>query len=454
MSQRTPEPPLNSPATGPAASAADISALSTAVSDGPGTGSPADDLPPVGPRFIWLLVVAVLGVYVAFVTPIALSLAIRVQSLAPGREEFLGYIIGAGSVVAVVSGPIVGTLSDRLRTRWGSRRPVMVVGGLVGIVALFIMAVAPDLLVLTLGWMLAQLGWNNVIAMLLATQADKLPESQRGKVAGLTGFATMVGPVVGAGLGASLATNTLLLLMVPGVVGLIGLLLFVVFIKDRDNRGEPVEGKLTARSVLSKFLFSPKSHPDFSWNWVGRFLFMFGVTFNTTFLTFFLSQRAGSSVEEAAGTIALVSIVGVLASAVGALGGGIVSDRLKRRRALVLASGVIFAGGTVLMATSATLGVAVAGAVLANLGIGLFSSVDQALVLDVLPDKKTDAGRFIGINQFSVTIPQALAPLVAPVILTLNAVGDDKNYGLLFVIAGAFTLVGGFVVMTKVKGAR
>lgn len=415
---------------------------------------PTDDLPSVGGKFIWFLVLAVLGVYVAFVTPIAMSLAIAVQDLAPGREEFLGYIIGAGSVVAVLSGPIVGAFSDRLRTRWGRRRPVMLVGGLVGMAALFVMASAPNLLVLTLGWMLAQLGWNNVIAMLMAVQADRLPESQRGKVAGLTGFATMIGPVVGAGLGASLAGDMLLLFVVPGVVGLVGLALFLLFVREADNRDQPAGDALTARSVLRNFLFSPKANPDFAWNWAGRFLFMFGVTFNTTFLTLFLSERAGSSVQEAAGTIALVSIVGVLASAIGALGGGFISDKLQRRRALVMASGVIFTVGAVVMAASSDLGPAVAGALLANLGLGLFSSVDQALVLDVLPSKKTDAGRFIGINQFSVTIPQALAPLVAPALLTMNAVGDEKNYGLLFVIAGVFTLVGGTVVLTRVKGAR
>ncbi|SNS68906.1 hypothetical protein SAMN05216276_10146 [Streptosporangium subroseum] len=53
----------------------------------------------------------------AFVTPIAISLAIRVTQLAPGHEEYLGYIIAA-----VLAAPLFGMLSDRTRTRLGRRR--------------------------------------------------------------------------------------------------------------------------------------------------------------------------------------------------------------------------------------------------------------------------------------------------------------------------------------------
>lgn len=453
MSHPTPEQASVAPGTGLGGDAADLTAPLGAVPT-PDRDVQDDDLPPVSSRFIWLLVFAVLGVYVAFVTPIALSLATRVQDLAPDHEEYLGYIIGVGSLMAVLSGPVVGALSDGTRSRWGRRRPFFVLGGVIGMIALGIMAAAPNLAVLALGWMLAQLGWNNVIALLLALQADKLPESQRGKVAGLTGFATMVGPVVGAGMGAALVSSTALLFLVPGAFGFAALLLFVALVRDEDNRHEPAGPPFTLRSILGKFLFSPSQHRDFSWNWVGRFVFMIGVTFNTTFLTFFLAQRADKTVEAAAGVIAVVSIVGVLASAVGAIGGGVLSDRLQRRRSLVMLSGVVFAAGTLLMATSSGLALAFTGAVIANLGLGVFSAVDQALVLDVLPDKKTDAGRFVGINQFSVTVPQAVAPLIAPAILTISVAGGDKNYSLLFAVAGVCTLVGGFIVLTRVKSAR
>src|SRR4029078_1204513 len=88
-----------------------------------------------------------------------------------------------------------------------------------------------------------------------------------------------------------------------------------------------------------------------------------------------------------------------------------------------------------------------AGSLIVSLGIGLFAAVDMALLLDVLPEKLTDAGRFMGITGFATSIPQAAAPFIASGILLIGVTGADKNYSLLFQIAAAFVLVGGLVIL-------
>lgn len=103
----------------------------------------AEPLPKVGPRYIWLMVLAQFGVFLAFITPVAISLSIRLSQLAPGHEESLGYITGAGAAVSVLSGPLIGVLSDRTRTRLGRRTPYMIGGTLLGLVSLIVMALAP-----------------------------------------------------------------------------------------------------------------------------------------------------------------------------------------------------------------------------------------------------------------------------------------------------------------------
>ncbi|MFP3813160.1 MFS transporter, partial [Bacillus sp. SIMBA_005] len=90
--------------------------------------------------YIWLLVLAQFGIFVAFITPLAISLAVRVSALAPGFEEvYLGYITGAASIVVMIITPIVGILSDRTRSRLGRRRPWILGGMLVGVGSLFVM---------------------------------------------------------------------------------------------------------------------------------------------------------------------------------------------------------------------------------------------------------------------------------------------------------------------------
>ena len=60
-------------------------------------------------------------------------------------------------------------------------------------VAFAIMALAPTLLIATVGWSLAQLGANMTLAPFIATLADQVPKFQRGKVTAALGIAQNVG---------------------------------------------------------------------------------------------------------------------------------------------------------------------------------------------------------------------------------------------------------------------
>ncbi|MFI0354924.1 MFS transporter [Actinomadura sp. 9N407] len=412
----------------------------------------AEGLPKVGAPYIWFMVLAQFGVFMAFITPLAISLSVRVDELAPGREGYLGYITGAGAAASLVAGPFLGVLSDRNRSRLGRRRPFMIGGTALGVVALVVMALAPSVPVLGLGWILAHLGWGTALGNLQISQADRLPESQRGKVAGLTGFATLVAPVVGVVLAGGLAGNALLLFLVPGAVGVVLVTLFVRFVHENDSRGLVFDEPLTARSLLGKYVFDPRRYPDFSWSWLGRFLFYFGLTLNTTFTAFFFASRLDVPVKEVAGTIAVLAALGVAATAAGALGGGFLSDRLRRRRVFVLAAGAVFAIGAVIMALSSDVPALFAGSLTCSLGLGMFSAVDQALALDVLPERETGAGRFMSIFGFATQIPQSVAPLLAPLFLAVGASADD-NYTVLYLAAAVCTLLSGIIVL-RIKSVR
>ncbi|MFF2842470.1 MFS transporter [Paenarthrobacter sp. NPDC057981] len=417
------------------------------------TPVPTPDVQKVSARYIWLMVLAQFGVFVAFITPLAISLAIRVNQLAPANQEYLGYITGAGALVVMIVGPFLGMASDRTRTRIGRRRPFMIGGTVLGVISLLVMAFAPNVLVLGAGWILAQIGWGQVLGNLQISTADRLPESQRGKVAGLTGFSTQIAPVFGVVIAGGFAADPFLLFMVPGVVGVVLVALFVLFVHEADSRGMVFSENLTATSMLRKYIYNPRRYPDFSWNWLGRFLFYFGLTLNTTFTAFFFASRLDIPIEQVSGIIAALGGAGVLATTIGALGGGFLSDRLRRRRLFVLLGGAFMAAGMIMMAVSADITLLMSGSLITSVGIGMFSAVDQALLLDVLPEKSTDAGRFMSITGFATSIPQSSAPLIAPLFLAIGAVGDQKNYTLLFFVAAAFVLLGGAVIM-RIRSVR
>ena len=413
---------------------------------------PPDDLAPVNARYIWFMVLAQFGVFMAFITPIAISLAVRLGELAPDNQEYLGYITGAGALWVMLTAPFMGIWSDRTRTRIGRRRPFMIGGMVVGVISLFVMALAPSVLILGAGWILAQWGWGTVLANLQNSTADRLPESQRGKVAGLTGFATQVAPVIGVIATIGVTGNALLLFLIPGVVGVVLVTLFVTLVHEDDSRALPL-ARIGVAGVLSKYVYNPRKYPDFSWNWLARFLFYFGLTLNTTFTAFFFADRLGVSITEVSGVIGTLGAVGILATTAGALGGGFMSDRFRRRKVFLVVGGAIMAVGMVTMALSSDLPFLFAGSLIVSLGIGLFAAVDQALLLDVLPEKQTDAGRFMGITGFATSIPQAAAPFIASGILLIGVTGAAKNYSLLFIIAAACVLLGGIVIL-RIRSVR
>ena len=424
-----------------------IDSHSSAVPPAVTPPAPAPVLPKVSARYIWLIALAQFGVFLAFITPLGISLSVKLAQLAPGHEEYLGYITGAGAATVLLFGPLLGVLSDRTRSRLGRRRPFMIGGTLLGVVSLVVMAMAPSVFVLGLGWVLAQLGWGQVLGALTYSQADRLPEEQRGKVAGIGGFATLIAPVGGVVLASQFVGDALLLFLVPGAVGVVLVTLFVCLIHEPDSRTLPQSAPLTARSLIGKYTFNPRRYPDYSWNWLSRFLFYFGLTLNTTFAAFFFAARLGVSVAEVAGTVAVLSGLGVLATSAGALGGGFLSDKLRRRRVFVLVAGAVFALGAVVMAFASSVPLLFAGSLTTSVGLGMFSAVDQALALDVLPERETEAGRFMGIMGFATSIPQSVAPLVAPMFLTIGVAATGKNYTLLFIIAAACTVLSGLAVL-------
>ena len=60
---------------------------------------------------------------------------------------------------------------------------------------LAVLAVAPDLAVMMLGWFLAQAGLGVMLATLTTALPDRVPVAQRGALGGLIGISQMLGTV-------------------------------------------------------------------------------------------------------------------------------------------------------------------------------------------------------------------------------------------------------------------
>ncbi|MCX5399528.1 MFS transporter [Streptomyces sp. NBC_00102] len=147
-------------------------------------GSPDAKIP--RPRLVVGMAASQLGLFLALLTPILVSLQLKVQSFVPEDDQVasLGIITTTGSVAAMLANPFFGRLSDRTTSRFGRRRPWLVLGMLGLLAGLLIIATANSVAVVTVGFVISSASANAALAAFVATVADNVPEHKRGKISG------------------------------------------------------------------------------------------------------------------------------------------------------------------------------------------------------------------------------------------------------------------------------
>ncbi|WP_105567831.1 MFS transporter [Microbacterium halophytorum] len=401
-------------------------------------------------RQIALLVAATFGVAMASIVPMSFSLAVRIEQIAPGRTDLLGIVLGVGAAATLVVAPLTGQLSDHTRSRWGRRRPYTVLGALVGVAASPLLMFAPNVPTLALGWVIGAAAWNTVGGSLANWQADRLPRSQRGIVSGVTGLVMQVAPVAGILLVGVAPDSAVFVILVPVAAGLLFVIPFVALVGEPDSRETAPRGGLSLGRVIRSYGFRPRRFPNFSWNWLGRFVLFLGVMMTSSFSVLLFAQRLGLGVSDVAGVLAISSGFSVVTASVGSLLGGWLSDRV-RRQSLALAGALVFAGGGTVLALAQDLVGLIGGILATSFGMALFAAPSQALSLDVLPNRETEAGRYMAITAFSQKIPSAVGPLLAPVVLSVGASSGGSNFALLYSVSAVCAVIGGCIICFAVK---
>ena len=396
-------------------------------------------------RFIAIYAFAYAALWLALLTPAIISLAMRIQQLAPENPaEPISWVLMTGAVVALVSNPVFGALSDRTRSRFGRRRPWLVGGVLCGCAALAVIGLAPTINIVLLGWCLAQLAYNAVLASLVAIIPDRIPPAQRGTVVGILGVCMPIGQITGTYLVQLLSFNMTWVLVVPGLIGIAGVLLLVFVLPEEAPAAHYAAGTQPSAAVA---VAQPADHRDFSWAWLSRVLFTTGSSFLQAYQPLFLLEKLRVDPADVPRLIFGSTLVGAGTVVVSSLIAGRLSDRTGRRKPFVMAGSVIQGLGLWLIATSDSYTMLLFGVALTGMGHGVYEGVDLALVTDVLPDRDRHAAKDLGLLNIANTLPQVIAPLFAPVILAVS----HGDYTLLFAVAGAVAVLGAAVLVPLKK---
>jgi MFS family permease len=390
-------------------------------------------------------------VYLALLTPVMVSMAFKVQHLDPANTEgSLGLVMGVGAAFALIANPLVGRLSDRTTSRWGMRRPWILGGAIVGLGGFVLIGAASSIWVVLLAWCLVQTSMNAVLAAANATLPDQVPVSSRGKVSGLVGITTPIGILAGSFL-VNFLPGDFERFVVPGVISLILAVVFVAILKDRVLTEKPAE-RFTIGMFFGSFVFNPRTHPDFGWTWLTKFLVMFGYAGIATFLPLYLVTKFGLDEQGAVGIILAANLASMAAMAISSPLGGFLSDKVGKRRPFVAIAGLIMVVGLVILAVAPSIPVVIIGQAIIGLGAGSFFSVDLALATEVLPNAD-DVAKDLGVLNIANALPQSIAPAIAPGIIALGAATPLGGYPTWYLF-GAVVALAGAVLVYRIKGVK
>jgi MFS family permease len=390
---------------------------------------------PVRPRWVGLLVLANLAVWMGFFTPIQVLLPNQVEAISPGdKETALGIVTALGAAAAVLFNPLAGALSDRTTARFGRRHSWTFGGAVLGALALVLLSRQHTILGVALAWVAAQACLNAMLASLTAAVPDRVPVRQRGAVSGWIGIPQVLGVVLGVVLVTAVVTGT-----VSGYVALAVLVVLLplpfVFLTPDERLPRAQRPAFS----LAGFWVSPRRHPDFAWAWITRFLVQLGNALGTLYLLYFLQDRVRlADPEGGLLTLILVYTAALIATTVFA---GRRSDRTGRRRVFVIWSGVVMAGAALLLAFWPSWPVAIVAAGILGAGYGVYVAVDAALITQVLP-RATHRARDLGVINIANSAPQVLGPaLSAPIVVHLG------GYPVLYLLTAVVTLLGSVLVL-------
>ncbi|HEY0123408.1 MAG TPA: MFS transporter [Rhizobium sp.] len=419
-------------------------------SDAHQTGAPTKV---VGIPFIVGFALANLGFFIAVMTPIAITLAIRVSAIDPvGKGASLGAILGSGALFALFANPIFGQLSDRTRSRFGRRRPWLIGGVIVGSLAQLVIAYSSNLLIIGIAWCAVQVAYNAMLAALVAVVPDQVPEQQRGMISALAGMSVYVALLIGSAVVSLTGTGSNAMFLVPTAIGLVTIIGFAMLLDDRPTDNEPAPTGNLLGELAASFWVNPMKYRDFGYAWLSRFLVFFGFAVLTSYQVYYLTDQLGVTEAGIGQTMFFSILITTCCVVASSIVSGYLSDRTGRRKPFVFAAAATYALGIAVIMMAPDLTMFFVGVAISSVGFGVYYAVDQALVVDILPDRETNAAKNLGVLNIANAVPQSIAPAIAPIVLAIGS-EPGQNYSLLYALAAVSAFLGALAIV-PVRGAR
>jgi MFS family permease len=360
------------------------------------------------------------------------------------KNTYLGILTFAGLLIAMVVQPISGAISDRWVSRWGRRRPLIVIGTLFDLIFLAVLGWVGGLGWLFAGYILLQFSSNTAHGSAQGLLPDRVPARQLGVASGFKTFMDMLALILASLAAGSLMDPVsrdpgLIIAVIMGLV-LISTTITLVGTREESTAGSRQQG--IKRSLLQEFkeLFQVdiKANSAYWWLIAERFVFLLGVGGIQQFAQYYIGDvlQAENPVKVTGDLMASLAIGLVIM----ALAGGWLTDRLGAKPILTAANLITALGCALLLLVDDQNSLVLVGSVI-GVGMGLFLTSNWALANQLAPGN--EAGKYMGLTNIATAGAGAFGRLWGPVLDGLNHVraGDWLGYKAMFIFGTLCALI-------------
>lgn len=398
----------------------------------------------------------------ATLLPVVIPAMVKGMVAFEEKGKMLGLLLGAGAAVSALLQLTIGFVSDSSESRYGRRKPYIVIGVVLSCAALLYLVNAPSYWHLLFAYFFAQIFLNTASVPYQSMMPDLVPERYHGRAAAMMGVFDLTGKLsglvvvglvlAGVGLGSTrLAANghpSFALLGLAYCVLLLALAA-VVLSKAPSYPSVLAAGYLRIRPAQSggRNILREFANFGFRANWelvklmFSRTAILLGYYTFIPFVYYFVEANLHVP-EDKSWEAALLLAAIILGAVAGNLTGGYFCDRVGKRRIIFMGMAVtivfmlpmIFAHDIITaIGYGAGLGV----------GWGAFIAADWAFAFTLIPKEKT--ARYMGVWDMTALAPQMVAPAAAGFardkLLTLPG-GEATAYQLIFSCAIIYFIIG------------
>ncbi|WP_243388901.1 MFS transporter [Bifidobacterium simiarum] len=358
----------------------------------------------------------------------------------------LGMISAGGSLISIFINVIVGSMSDRTRSRFGRRKPWIFCGAIIAGFSYWAIGNPQTGIGVGYAYWFAMIGNNMMIAPIVATLSDSIPQRSRATVSAAYGGGQVVGQSVGTLLGSFFIFQPIIGFIVGGLcMAAGGLIITVINPKDRSTAQEPKNEDPVWKVILETFRPPIKGAADFWKAFLCRTGLIVAYQMITSYQLYILQEHVGLTKADSAAAISVMSIITLVVSLLSTAVSGPISDKIGRRKPLVMfACGLYAVGIAMPWLFPSRMGMFLFAAI-AGFGYGMYLAVDQALNVDVLPNPE-EAGKDLGILNIATCAGQAIGSGITSWIVTVTAA-----YTLVFPTAIGIAIFAGVLVFTIKK---